>query len=165
MARVRLCAAYYSLLTISFTRESNAQLVWADIASYLPYIGHASLNNTIGVQNGTIYDVVDNNNGTAPVAVSAVSFKVSCGSIPNVTVAGIPPNQTTSWSITANNDNGVSISTTSGMIGKGVSCSQLKYINIMVAAPYVIRSLGYDPFSVVYHNPVSSDKFWILNIA
>lgn len=54
----------------------------------MPYLIRADLNNTIGVQDGTLYDILDDNNGTGNVAVGATSFNVTCGSLPSVTVTG-----------------------------------------------------------------------------
>jgi hypothetical protein len=35
------------------------------------YLSHADLSNTIGIQNGTLYDVLDDKNGPDNLAVGA----------------------------------------------------------------------------------------------
>ena len=46
------------------------------------------MGNIIGVQNGTLYDILDDNNGTGNVTVGAASFNITCGFLPNLTVTG-----------------------------------------------------------------------------
>ena len=69
------------------------------IALSFPYLARADPSNTIWVQNGTLFDVLDGNNGTGTVAVNAASFNVSCGYIPNTTVLGGGAN-TATWTVT-----------------------------------------------------------------
>ena len=56
----------------------------------MPFLARGDLDNIIGVQNGTLYDILDVNNSTGNVAVGATSFNVTCGSLPNITVTGVP---------------------------------------------------------------------------
>src|ERR1700732_4468302 len=52
----------------------------------MPYIVRGNLSGLIGVENGTLYDILDDNNSTGNVAVGAKSFDVTCGSLPNISV-------------------------------------------------------------------------------
>jgi len=61
---------------------------WMNIGTLLPYLARANSNSTIGVQNATLYDILDDNDGTGAVAVGAKSFNVTCGLVTNVTTAG-----------------------------------------------------------------------------
>jgi hypothetical protein len=94
----------FFLLTIWLTRDRNSALTWNDVVSDFSYLTHADLGNTIGVQNGTLYDVLGDNNGTGTVAVGATSFNVSCGSFSNTTALGNGANPTT-WTVYANDAN------------------------------------------------------------
>jgi len=69
-------------------RDQNPALIWEDITASLPYLAYVDPSNTIGVQNGTLFDVLGANNGTGTVAVGARSFNVSCGLVSNITVLG-----------------------------------------------------------------------------
>jgi hypothetical protein len=62
----------------------------------LSYLAYVDPSNTIGVQNGTLFDVLGANNGTGTVAVGATSFNVSCGLVSNTTVLG----NGTTWTAT-----------------------------------------------------------------
>jgi hypothetical protein len=59
------------------------------------------LISTLGFSNGTIYDVLSDNQGTGAVSVSAMSFDVSCGFLVNTTVATLF-NNNESFSVTVN---------------------------------------------------------------
>jgi hypothetical protein len=74
------------LLTISLARDQNPVLNWDVITPSLWYLGYVDPSNTIGVQNGTLFDVLGANNGTGTVAVGATSYNVSCGLVSNTTV-------------------------------------------------------------------------------
>jgi hypothetical protein len=74
------------VLTNLLISGPNAVMIYT--AAMMPYLIRADLNNTIGVQDGTLYDILDDNNGTGNVAVGATSFNVTCGSLPSVTVTG-----------------------------------------------------------------------------
>ncbi|KIM72760.1 hypothetical protein PILCRDRAFT_15822 [Piloderma croceum F 1598] len=70
------------------TSDQNPALTWEVITPSLSYLGYVDPSNTIGVQNGTLFDVLGDNNGTGTVAVGATSFNVSCGFVSNATVVG-----------------------------------------------------------------------------
>lgn len=72
---------------------------WNGIDYALPYLSHTDSSNLVGVQDVTLYDVLDNNNGTGNVSVNAKAFNVTCGSIPNVSVSA--PNGSTATRVMA----------------------------------------------------------------
>jgi hypothetical protein len=72
---------------------------WAELG---PYLSNANLSNTIGIHNSTLYDVLDDNNGTRHVAVGAKSFNATCGSITNTIVVGTPTKKPTTWQVIIN---------------------------------------------------------------
>jgi hypothetical protein len=84
-------------MPISLASDSGSAVYWDTVSSVLPYLATATFSATIGVQNGTLYDVLDDNNGNGNVAVGAKSFNVTCGSLPNTTVIGPDP-----WMVTVN---------------------------------------------------------------
>jgi hypothetical protein len=86
----------FFLLTILLARDQNPVLIWDIITSSLSYLAYVDPSNTIGVQNGTLFDVLGVNNGTGTVAVGATSFNVSCGLVSNTTVLG----NGTTWTAT-----------------------------------------------------------------
>ncbi|KAK0502541.1 hypothetical protein EDD18DRAFT_1458709 [Armillaria luteobubalina] len=51
----------------------------------------------IGLENGTLYDVLSNNNGEGDVYVNALTFNVSCGFVDGVSIMPIP--NTGNWSV------------------------------------------------------------------
>jgi hypothetical protein len=109
-------------------------MLWAGVTFMLPYLGHANLNNTIGVQNGTLYDILNDNNGTGNVTVGAKSFNVTCGSLPNVTVNGLSSNanQSYMWYVDAKYDSSLFAFTLNSM-GK-------KFILLVKHLTYVFGS-------------------------
>jgi hypothetical protein len=79
------------------TRSADEFSFWKAITPTLSYLSYANLNNTIGVVNNTLYDILPDNNGTGNVAVCAQSFNVSCGPVQNAAVIGTPTNE--SWNV------------------------------------------------------------------
>ena len=108
---------------------------WSGVAFQLSYLGQADPSNTIGVQNGTLYDILDDNNGTGHVAVGASSFNVTCGSIPNITVTG--ENSTRMVNIF---DDSFHFSISN--LGKEVILPVKRCINSSLTAPYTLGHIG-----------------------
>ena len=97
------------------------------------------MGNIIGVQNGTLYDILDDNNGTGNVTVGAASFNITCGSLPNFTVTGDP--SANMWTVNSE------VSTNSPFYGQQfnitLNCKQVVllakyYVNGFLAAPNVM---------------------------
>ena len=79
---------------------------WPTVTTLLPYLSRADLNNIIGVQEGTLYDILSDNNGTGSVAVGAQAFNAMCGSVPNmnITVDGMTPTDQTNYNVSIQYD-------------------------------------------------------------
>jgi hypothetical protein len=132
------CPSDLQLTTFLTSDPLYGSSYWSDIGSLLPYLGRADSNNTIGVQNATLYDILDDNNGTGTVAVGAKSFSVTCGLIPNSTVTGTPSNQPTTWLVEMIND----WSFTLNPIGEQDSLSTKCPLIVLLAAPNVLGNGG-----------------------
>ncbi|PBK88743.1 hypothetical protein ARMGADRAFT_355987 [Armillaria gallica] len=61
--------------------SSNPASFWIDSAPVVPYLAHSDRASKIGLENGTLYDVVSNNGGKGTVSLNATTFNVSCGYI------------------------------------------------------------------------------------
>ncbi|KAK0444998.1 uncharacterized protein EV420DRAFT_979905 [Desarmillaria tabescens] len=59
---------------------------WLDSTSVVPYLAHSDRASRIGLENGTLYDVISNNGGKGTVSMNATTFNVSCGYIDNASV-------------------------------------------------------------------------------
>ncbi|KAJ7469780.1 hypothetical protein B0H11DRAFT_2043369 [Mycena galericulata] len=65
--------------------------------SFLPTV-FDNFVTTLGLQNGTIYEVLVPNEGTGNVSVNATNFDIACGYLPLGTIAPIQNN--TAWNVT-----------------------------------------------------------------
>jgi hypothetical protein len=130
-------------LTISFPSiEPFATSFWSGFASYLS----ADIGSMIGIQNGTLYDVLDDNNGTGNVAVGANSFNVTCGYIPNTTVAGTRSKSRTTWQAIMNY-NGIESNVSLGLTGEEVILPATHHVTVFLEAPNVlghVRNMSYE---------------------
>ncbi|KAK0477569.1 hypothetical protein IW261DRAFT_1632962, partial [Armillaria novae-zelandiae] len=72
-------------------------LFWLDSTPVIPYLSHSDRISKIGLENGTLYDVLSNNNGEGEVYVNALTFNVTCGFVDGVSITPIP--NTGNWSV------------------------------------------------------------------
>ena len=131
---------------------------WQGLTPMFSYLSKADPKNTIGVQNGTLYDIIDNNNGTGNVYVDATSFDVTCGSVANVTVSVIPSNQTQIGEFS------VAYEQSSNNISIPIGNANIQYTiftwltsHFFLIAPYLVGNLGFAAFSM--SSPVSASSF------
>lgn len=59
--------------------SSNPTSFWLDSTPVVPYLAHSDQASKIGLENGTLYDVVSRNGGKGSVSLNATTFNVSCG--------------------------------------------------------------------------------------
>ncbi|KAF8158650.1 hypothetical protein K438DRAFT_1942608 [Mycena galopus ATCC 62051] len=64
---------------------SSAKQYAGGSLSFLPFL---TPNNTLGLHEATLYDVLESNLGTGSVSVNATGFNISCGYIPDMNVTG-----------------------------------------------------------------------------
>ncbi|KAF8142807.1 hypothetical protein K438DRAFT_1946148 [Mycena galopus ATCC 62051] len=64
---------------------SSAKQYAGGSLSFLPFLNR---NNTLGLHEATLYDVLESNLGTGSVSVNATGFNISCGYIPDMNVTG-----------------------------------------------------------------------------
>ncbi len=81
LLRIRLCVSF------SLSVSSNPASFWLDFTPVVPYLAHSDRASKIGLENGTLYDVVSNNGGKGTVSLNATAFNVSCGYIDGASVA------------------------------------------------------------------------------
>lgn len=66
--------------------SSNPASFWLDSTPVLPYLAHTDRASKIGLENGTLYDVVSKNGGKGTVTLNATTFNVSCGYVDGASV-------------------------------------------------------------------------------
>jgi hypothetical protein len=125
------------------TRAEDPFAFWWTITPLLPYLGRADSNNTIGVQDATLYDILDDNNGIGNVTIGAKAFNVTCGSLPNTQVF----NLTTAagqqvWEIWSAYNNFVLQNVIDGQ-GKKIVMSEILYSANQLVAPNVLGPIVY----------------------
>ena len=111
---------------------------WSTITPLLPFLGRAEPNNTIGVRDGTLYDILDDNNGIGNVTVGAKSFNATCGYLPNTharNVTTIAGKQV--WNIISSYNNFVFQDIIDGQ-GKKIIILAIHYSTNKLAAPNVL---------------------------
>ncbi|KAK0472100.1 hypothetical protein IW261DRAFT_1597081 [Armillaria novae-zelandiae] len=84
-------------ISINNLGSSNPSSFWLDSTPVIPYLSHSDRISKIGLENGTLYDVLDNNNGEGDVFVSALTFNVTCGYVDGASV--MPINNTGNWTV------------------------------------------------------------------
>ncbi|KAJ7916653.1 hypothetical protein B0H13DRAFT_1870988 [Mycena leptocephala] len=71
-----------NIMRLNPDRSSAKQYAGGSL-SFLPFL---SPNNTLGLHEATLYDVLESNLGTGSVSVNATGFNISCGYIPDMNV-------------------------------------------------------------------------------
>ncbi|PBK60961.1 hypothetical protein ARMSODRAFT_1026046 [Armillaria solidipes] len=84
-------------ISINNLGSSNPSSFWLDSTPVIPYLSHSDRISKIGLENGTLYDVLSNNNGEGDVFVNALTFNVTCGFVDGVSITPIP--NTGNWSV------------------------------------------------------------------
>lgn len=82
---------------MSISGSSNPSSFWLDSTPVIPYLSHSDRISKIGLENGTLYDVLEKNNGEGDVFVNALSFNVTCGYVDGASVK--PINNTGNWTV------------------------------------------------------------------
>ncbi|KAK0470279.1 uncharacterized protein EV420DRAFT_103005 [Desarmillaria tabescens] len=77
--------------------SSNPSSFFLDSTPVIPYLSNSDRISKIGLENGTLYDVLSDNPGQGDVHVNAVTFNVSCGYVDGASVA--PINSTGNWTV------------------------------------------------------------------
>ena len=127
--------------------EMNSMFFWSQFGSFLSHADFL-LSNTIGIQNGTLYDVLGDNNGTGKVTVGATSFNVTCGSM-DATVTGVTPTKDglvptqknpPEWVVVPKFSGHPNPWFTLGLTGEKVKVILFSkhYITVSLAAPFVL---------------------------
>ncbi|CCM02312.1 uncharacterized protein FIBRA_04403 [Fibroporia radiculosa] len=73
------------VLNKSVTDNSYPFFFWGDTSQLLPFIGQAVPSETMGLYNGTLFDVLDNSNAVGNVSVGAWGANVTCQHLSNTT--------------------------------------------------------------------------------
>ncbi|KAK0204404.1 hypothetical protein DFS33DRAFT_1382291 [Desarmillaria ectypa] len=84
-------------ISINNLGSSNPSSFWQDSTPVIPYLSHSDRISKIGLENGTLYDVLENNNGDGDVFVNALTFNVTCGYVDGTSVTLI--NNTGNWTV------------------------------------------------------------------
>ncbi|KAK0193368.1 hypothetical protein F5146DRAFT_1134045 [Armillaria mellea] len=82
---------------MSISGSSNPSSFWLDSTPVIPYLSHSDRISKIGLENGTLYDVLEKNNGEGDVFVNALTFNVTCGYVDGASVT--PVNNTGNWTV------------------------------------------------------------------
>ncbi|KAK0204400.1 hypothetical protein DFS33DRAFT_1423374 [Desarmillaria ectypa] len=77
--------------------SSNPSSFFLDSTPVIPYLSNSDRISKIGLENGTLYDVLSDNPGQGDVHVNAVAFNVSCGYVDGASVT--PINNTGNWTV------------------------------------------------------------------
>ncbi|KAK0444035.1 hypothetical protein EV421DRAFT_2035066 [Armillaria borealis] len=84
-------------ISINNLGSSNPSSFWLDSTPVIPYLSHSDRISKIGLENGTLYDVLEKNNGEGDVFVNALTFNVTCGYVDGASVT--PINDTGNWTV------------------------------------------------------------------
>ncbi|KAK0445046.1 uncharacterized protein EV420DRAFT_1721221 [Desarmillaria tabescens] len=84
-------------ISINNLGSSNPSSFWLDSTPVIPYLSHSDRISKIGLENGTLYDVLSNNKGEGEVFVNALTFNVTCGFVDGASIK--PITNTGNWSV------------------------------------------------------------------
>ncbi|KAG7442047.1 uncharacterized protein BT62DRAFT_1010833 [Guyanagaster necrorhizus] len=73
----------------------NPSIFWLDSTPVIPYLPHSDRISKIGLENGTLYDVLSSDTGKGDVPVNALTFNVTCGFVDGASIN--PINNTGNW--------------------------------------------------------------------
>ncbi|KAK0186946.1 hypothetical protein F5146DRAFT_1141799 [Armillaria mellea] len=77
-------------ISINNLGSSNPSSFWLDSTPVIPYLSHSDRISKIGLENGTLYDVLSSNNGEGDVFVNALTFNVTFDTVYDDHVQPIP---------------------------------------------------------------------------
>ncbi|KAK0436002.1 hypothetical protein EV421DRAFT_1147129 [Armillaria borealis] len=84
-------------ISINNHGSSNPSSFWLDSTPVIPYLSHSDRISKIGLENGTLYDVLPTNTGEGGVFVNALTFNVTCGFVDGASIT--PIGTTGNWTV------------------------------------------------------------------
>ncbi|KAK0200509.1 hypothetical protein DFS33DRAFT_1397253 [Desarmillaria ectypa] len=84
-------------ISINNHGSSNPSSFWLDSTPVIPYLSYSDRISKIGLENGTLYDVLPANAGEGEVFVNALTFNVTCGFVGDATIT--PVGTTGNWTV------------------------------------------------------------------
>ncbi|KAK0477627.1 hypothetical protein IW261DRAFT_1420912 [Armillaria novae-zelandiae] len=73
-------------ISVNSLVSSNPTSFWLDSTPVVPYLANSDRASKIGLENGTLYDVVSKKGGKGSVSLNATTFNVSCGYVDGASV-------------------------------------------------------------------------------
>ncbi|KAK0200465.1 hypothetical protein DFS33DRAFT_158641 [Desarmillaria ectypa] len=73
-------------ISVNSLTASNPTSFWLDSTPVVPYLARSDRASKIGLENGTLYDVILNNGGKGTVSLNATTFNISCGYVDGASV-------------------------------------------------------------------------------
>ncbi|KAK0497658.1 hypothetical protein EDD18DRAFT_1351427 [Armillaria luteobubalina] len=139
-------------ISVNSLASSNPTSFWLDSTPVVPYLAHSDQASKIGLENGTLYDVVSRNGGKGSVSLNATTFNVSCGYVDgaSATDSGASGN----WSIGTSYQGAATIYTCS-RFWPSTAPNTFKWLPLY---PYTLR----DPWqhAVFYTSANITDSKW-----
>ncbi|KZT05042.1 uncharacterized protein LAESUDRAFT_813682 [Laetiporus sulphureus 93-53] len=80
---VGLTAGMPNITNATMLGYDRGGALWAITSTMLPYLIFVNNQSTLGLANGTLYDILDPNIGTGNVTVNATTASVACHTVPN----------------------------------------------------------------------------------
>ncbi|KAK0216578.1 hypothetical protein EDD85DRAFT_942889 [Armillaria nabsnona] len=84
-------------ISINNHGSSNPSSFWLDSTPVIPYLSHSDRISKIGLENGTLYDVLPANAGEGEVFVNALTFNVTCGFVDGASITAV--GTTGNWTV------------------------------------------------------------------